>query len=274
MPITITPENPAGLVGPGLAMRLESSLPGPFPSSAVWTFTFVEPTDDIIFYEGQLHQTSPIVFLTPGITIGWSPQLDLQQDALLEGASVNLNANVQLAGGGPADDTGSATAHWSSQTGIPALTKFYAQQTGGGLTPTESQQLQGTYDSTFPQLGVDLTIPVTGSPSAPGGQISGDFPVPAFGLIVRILSVPEGLVPNTPDGGYWTPSLAVVRVFRGSDLWMRVPVHTETKMIPLFTDVVTAAVSTLTAVTWVANMHYTVYFREGVVGTVTEMRFP
>lgn len=273
MTITFTPQQPANRFGPGLAWRLESSLPGPFPTTAVWTLQVNTPSDllNVAFF--QLHQTSPIVFITPGITKDWGIP-DWSQHVVTEEASVQLNATVQLSGAGPADDTGAHPTTWSNTAGLPALLQHTVASSGEGLTAEQSQQLLETWQGTAPVIAVDTTVPVTSPPSIPGGVVSGTLPVPIFGLIVNIDQVPPQLVPNTPDGDYWVPSLAVVRIYRGSDVWMRVPIHTSSKMVPLFTDVVTAAVATLTAATWLARMTYQVAFREGVVGRVTEMRFP
>lgn len=273
MPITITPQNPAGLVGPGLALRLESSLPSPFPPSAVWTMTFHSTSDQFLFYEGVLHQTSGIVFNTPGITVDWQPPLELQQDVLKEGDQVTVNANVQLQGGGPADDTGQVIAPWSSQSGVPALIAFHAQ-TSAGLTPEQAQQLDQTHQSTFPEILVDsLTlVPLASVPSA--GPINSPLPNPCFGVIVRIANVPEDLVPNTPDGDYWLPSLAVVRIFRGSDLWKRVPVHTSSKLVELLDESIVAGLTAVTATQWLLNLSVQVTFRAGVTGTVFLMLLP
>lgn len=274
MPITITPENPAGLVGPGLALRFESSLPSPFPSTALWTMSFVTQSDQARFYEGQLHQTSGIVFLTPGITTGWGPPIDLTQDVVKEADPVQVNAIVQLAGGGPADDSGQIIAPWSSQSGVPALIAFQAQQ-GQGLTPAQAQDLAQTQDATWPAFPVDtLTLtPVAGTPV--GGTVSANLTSPVFGVIVRIASVPPQLLPSTADGDYWVSGLAVVRVYRGTDLWLRVPVHTSSKLINLWVEGLALGLAdAVLNAGWLLNLTLQVSFREGVTGTVHLMRVP
>ena len=273
MPITFTPQQQSGRFGPGLAWRFDSSLPGPFPSSAIWTLQLNTVSDNQLVSFQQLQATSPTVFLTPGISTGWTTQ-DFSQHVAHDETQVNLQATVQLSGAGPADDTGTTSVPWSNTDGIPALLQHTVAQPGQGLTTEQSTQLQETWNSTAQVISVDSTVPLVHPPAPPGQTISAVMPVPIFGLIVRLTAIDPLLVAGTPDDNYYTPGLAVATIFRGADIWMRVPVHTPTKMIPLFGDVVTAAVATITAATWLANMSYQVSFRAGCAGQVVEMRFP
>jgi len=82
------------------------------------------------------------------------------------------------------------------------------------------------------------------------------------------------LSPITPDGDYWVKTLAVVRIFRGSDLWMRVPIHTSDKIVPLTGEGFAAAVVEVLTNLWLLNMSVQVSFLEGVLGEVFLMHFP
>lgn len=273
MPITINPQNPGNLIGPGLVVRAQSSLIGPLPTTTVWDFQINTPADEQLVYKCRILSQGNPTFLTLQIPNSAKQSETSPTIAVPENNSVTINVNVQEAGAGPADDTGTTTAVWSNTAGLTEMIK-QTVGTQGGLTPELATQIDETWQSTAQVIAVDSTVPATGPGSLPGGVISAVMPVPIFGIIVRITQLPDDLVASTPDGDYFFPSLAVARIFRGSDLWMRVPVHTSSKMIPLFGDVITAAVATITAATWLAQMSYQVSFREGVAGTVTEMRFP
>jgi hypothetical protein len=51
-----------------------------------------------------------------------------------------------------------------------------------------------------------------------------------YGVIVRVTTIAEDLVPKTPDSQWYFPDLAVLRIFRGADLEYRRGIHTPTFM--------------------------------------------
>ena len=52
-----------------------------------------------------------------------------------------------------------------------------------------------------------------------------------FGIIVRVTTVAPELVPKTPDGAWYFPDLAVLRIFRGADLEYRRGIHETSFMV-------------------------------------------
>lgn len=210
--------------------------------------------------------------LTPYHDSGFTVSQPLQ-DGLAPGA--NATVQVQLAQPGPiVVDSGTQTIPWDGVTGLPLVIQSSAQGQGGGLTDTEAQQLQQTHDQTFITTLLDqLTlIPLSSGPSA--GPLNANLGGWIWGVIVRIASVPPDLVADTPDGDYWFPSLAVVRLFRGADLWKRVPIHTSSKIVAFATEDVVGGIAAATLTQWLLQMSVQVTFRAGVTGEVFLMRQP
>jgi hypothetical protein len=95
-----------------------------------------------------------------------------------------------------------------------------------------------------------------------------------MGVIVRIATVPPEFHVNTADGDYWTKGLAVVRIYRGTDLWKRVPVHTSSKLITFVDEGLVAAVTSVLPLQWLLQISVQVSFTEGVTGQVFLMNAP
>lgn len=217
----------------------------------------------------------PTTFTSAGFTLGipapgegFSVFTDV---ALRPGEQAHAHAQL-VQPGNVVIDSGTVTGEWQPTTQI--LNQPKATTGGGGLTAEQSLQLSQTHESTFIDKLIDTVtlVPLTTGPSP--GPINSQLPDTIFGVIVRIANVPEDLVPNTPDGDYWYPSLAVCRIYRGSDLWKRIPVHTSSKLIGLLDESIVAGVAAITATLWLLNMSIQVSFRPGVTGEVFLMRFP
>lgn len=274
MPITITLPAPGGVLAPWSRVSFSSDFIGPLPSGTTWygqLYATPEPTFGSVAYDFRL----PASQKTGGFTIGIPAAgegFGIFTNALLkEGTDAHLTMELQQ----PTNvviDSGTVTAIWQPTTQI--LNQPRTTTGGGGLTAEQALQLSETHASTFPSVSVDSLL-LTELTSGPGGGFVGaQLPTWVFGVIVRIAEVPLDLVPNTPDGDYWLPSLAVVRIYRGSDLWQRVPIHTSSKMIPLIGEGVTAAVAEVLTGLWLLNMSIQVTFRAGVTGQVFLMRTP
>jgi hypothetical protein len=162
---------------------------------------------------------------------------------------------------------------WDAKSGLVNLLQTQPS-TGGGLTDAQAQQLQAIDTSTARnQLLDNVTLTeVTTGPQ--GGFVGLNLVDTVFGIIVRISTVPGDIQPSTPDGDYWLTDLAVVRIYRGSDLWIRRPIHTSSCIVELANEGVVSAVTAFTAFQWMLNMTLQVHFRVGVTGQVFLMRFP
>ena len=107
-----------------------------------------------------------------------------------------------------------------------------------------------------------------------GGTVSASLPGVHTGILVRIATIPPELISNTADHNYFTPGLAVISLFRGSDLWHRVPVHTSSKLYYWFDENLVTAAAILTLTQWMLNLSVQVAFRQGVTGEAFLLTLP
>lgn len=213
MPITISPQNPAGLFGPGITVNLQSDFIGPLPSTNLWHVTATTTPGEIRFLD-----TSRVSNLNPiQLTVFNDPQWNFatrNNDVEQEGATISINVTIQPSGGGPAADSGQQTSTWTNTAGLTNIIQSSAGS-GGGLNSEEHGWLDAVHqfiqntaafggrlglqtlaggilehpdvglmhecDSPFDLVsGVDLTRPATG------------IGVNAFGLVLRVAAAPAG----------------------------------------------------------------------------------
>ena len=276
MPILISPFPPGPLsAGPGVSLHLSSDLVGPIPNDTQWQLSVYANTE--LGDNGKILEEHKSAVLP--LLIDWTLQVPEQGKTSIQrpatpDTGVQVLVDLRSPSLGHQDTSDFTPATWTNQRLGVQAERLQQSVVGQGLNVEQSQQLLETWQSTFPAIAVDSTIPSTSGPSLPGGVISNNLPLPCFGLIVNVTTIDPAIASTTPDGVYFFPALAVATFFRGSDIWMRVPVHLPSKIIPLFTDAIVAAVATVTAATWILDMTYQVSFRDGCAGTVTEMRFP
>lgn len=152
---------------------------------------------------------------------------------------------------------------------LPELLREQATTTSGGaLTEEQAQQLQETHASTFPAISLDALLlqELTSGPQE--GFVGAQLAAWIAGVIVRIAEVPAEYRVDTADGDYWVRSLAVVRIYRGSDMWKRVPVHTSSKLIDFQEEGLVSAVASILPLQWLLQMSVQVWFAPGVTGQV------
>lgn len=273
MPITITPNNPGGLLGPGVQLKLQSDFIGPLPSGSFWVvdFSITGGTELPFWHVLATTNANPIATRVMTPLSDQTSSFEAGQ-VPIEGGQVAVHAT--LSDGTNIVDSTTTPFPWSTTQGLGEQMLITNQTGGQGLTAEQSLQLSETHAAVFPEISIDSTLKVSSGLRPPGDLVEATMPVPIFGLIIRIHEFGDMLPTQTPDGVYFFPDLAVVSIFRGPDLWMRVPIHTPSKVVSLFSDVITAALATVTAATWLVDMNYAVAFRSGVVGEVIEMRFP
>lgn len=270
MPITFPALPTGGPFGWGTQLVVQSSVIGPMPTGTVWDLVVSSDNEGA----NQLaHVTWPwsnqVQFIGLGITDGHFSSVP--QVALAEGSSAFVVVQL-VQPGNVVVDSGTQAIKW---TGTNAgFTSEIDQGASGGLTTDQAAQLQRTDQNVsltipFDNLGL---VPLTSGPSF--GPVNAFINEWVWGCIVRIANVPDDLVAGTPDGDYWTASLAVVRVYRGSDLWLRVPIHTSSKMVGFFSSDLVAAVAAITPLQWILEMSLQVTFRAGVSGEVFLMHHP
>jgi hypothetical protein len=272
--ITITPApDSANVVTPGGGLSISSDFVGPLETGSFWQIN-VFPTASItlpiwrVVKPASTTQTSVRVFLpasdeTTGFDSIAAPAADTQ-----------VRVDATLSSPQTAIDFGAATIPWDPTLGLGQLIRD--KSTGaGGLTAEQGLQLEQARDATWPaNLVDDLVVTDLGLGNA-DLPIGANLTSPVFGVIVRITALPDGLLPTTPDGDYWFPSLAVVRVYRGSDVWLRVPIHTSSKLINLWIEGLALGLAdAVLNAGWLLNLSLQVTFLAGVTGQVLLMRTP
>jgi hypothetical protein len=276
VPITITPPFPNGLLAPFSSLRLNSDFVGPLPSGSFWQTTVyagLEPD-----FNNTLMQIT-----TPAIQTAGSVSLDVggantgftafPNATAKEGDQVHVT--VELHEPSSIIDSGTITVPWSPTAALHVLPFVLDKPSSGGLTDQQAQQLEETHASTFPVLSIDNLTTINLTPAGPSsGPISSALGDTTFGFIVRIANVPPDKVPQTPDGDYWYPTLASARLFRGSDLYHRWPIHTSSKMISFFDESPVISLAATFGAEWALNLTLEVDFAEGVTGEVLLLRFP
>lgn len=275
MPITITVPTPGSPIGPGVQLDVSTDFIGPIPAGSRWIFTLRPATSNPSeipigeeFFVSQSPRLAPKFWVDGGTKVRHS-----EQASVTDGTSVKLDVEFVDNNQVPIDISGQVVGPFSSTAGELWKPQYFPQP-GQGLTPVEAQQLQELHDAQVPTINLDaLLLPeITNGPQ--GGFVNFTLPDPVFGLLVQIANVPPELIPDTPDGDYWFPSLAVVRLFRGDVLWLRIPIHTSNKLIGLLDQNLTLGVSALTSTLWSLKLTVQVSFREGVTGQVFLMRIP
>lgn len=173
-------------------------------------------------------------------------------------------------------DSGTVTGLVYNPTGLlpELLRELTTASAGQGLTEEQSLQLSETHASTFPSISVDALTLQALTQGPQGGVVAAQLGAWIYGVIVRIAEVPPEFHVNTADGNYWTKSLAVVRIYRGSDLWKRVPIHTSSKLVSFVEEGIVSAVAAVLPIEWLLQISVQVSFAEGVTGEVFLMEAP
>lgn len=273
MVVTITGPQ-SGNIGPGSSLQVTSDFVGPLDATARWR-ALLGPTPLVLPYiTWQIPTTSVTnqvkILMPQDNRVNFD---EVQQPAVDSG--VQLLANLES----PANtvvDQGSKLFQWVPQETIGVQVDAWGRTgQGGGLTTNQALQLTQTHESVFPIVSSDQLLLTDLTPNGPtGGPVNQVITTPFFGIIVRIAGVPAELLPTTPDGDYWFHSLAVVRVYRGSDLWARAPIHTSSKIVNFEGEgVVSSIAKALTNLT-LLNLSVQVTFLPGVTGTVYLMNWP
>lgn len=257
MPITVVSQ-PGTTIGPGVGINLHTDTIGPIGAGWIWRLVVVRPTDE----QTIVVMTSPvwsidqheIQFQVDGNPLGLG-----QTTSYGRYVSANTNDNVNLtaqlvdADGTTVHDSGAfGTYRWDSSTSASRL----LVSSSGGLTPEQAGQLadterrsrtlgepvdfviqtaSGLVQATLGQLLSRSTLDrltlfeVTRGPTCE--PVRAAVSIWSTGVIVRVTTIAEGMTPKTPDGEWYFPDLAVLRIFRGADLQYRRGIHTPTFMV-------------------------------------------
>lgn len=274
MPITITIPPTGGALSPGQQIAWNSDFTGPLQ---VGSSILVKLSTDV---EGTRVITSTTV--PTQLNHGQYVLMDQSAEswlngawALAAGANATLSTELHDGSAGPIVDSGAQTYVWQPESNVGLNIKGQGGSSQGGLTPQESLQLQETHDQSFLGISLDTLLLTDLTPLGPSpGPVNAQLPGYTFGVIVRLGNIDIPRAPQTPDDAYWVPTLATVRLFRGSDLWLRVPIHTPSKIIPFAATDLAVALATATVGQWILNLTIQVNFLPGVTGKVFLMKTP
>jgi len=275
MPIVVVPypSAPPNVLGPGLSARFTSDFTGPLPSDANFLVN-LDATEDPATLFATITVPTPEPFTDLPLLLpnsGWEQFVNFWP---VDGQQTFVRSFLRE--GATVIDSGTASFQWDATSG---LSKMLLNPTtsggGGGLTPAQDQALQEIHQGTaldqlLDALTLELISPAGGGP----GPFNRTLLTPTAGVLVRMTAIAAGLVPDTPDGDYWLPSLAVIRLFRGADLWHRVPVHTSSKLYYWLDENVTAFATNLLVSQWLLNMSVQVTIREGCQAEVFLLHYP
>lgn len=269
MPLVVTTPTSGSPFGPGFQFTVSTTTIGPF-NDPTWRVEWT-PDDGFdgeiltwTYAAGDPHTQFSATFQQLG-------QIPQQTFHARQGTTGHLKVSLFSA------------AIESETVSIPVVAEWVignlfqlGQKTssGGALTPIQSQQLEETHQSTFPTVSLDSLLLEEISSGPQGGVVAANLGAWIYGVIVRIRNVPPEFRFDTADGDYWVRSLAVVRIYRGSDLWKRVPVHTSSKIVSFVDEGLVVAVSTIVPIQWLLQISVQVSFAEGVLGQVYLMTAP
>lgn len=270
MPIVIDP-TPGNVIAPAQIIIVRSDVVGPIPPDsniqidlfpvgseqpcAGWAIPITQQVAALKL--SQEHNNRQNMFSSPPIT-----------------GAVTMKLTISSQAG--TFDSGTVTGLTYNPVGLlpELLREFTAGTAGQGLTEEQSLQLSETHASTFPTISVDALTLQALTQGPQGGVVAAQLGAWIYGVIVRIAEVPPEFHVNTADGNYWTRSLAVVRIYRGSDLWKRVPIHTSSKLVSFVEEGIVSAVAAVLPIQWLLQISVQVSFAEGVTGEVFLMEAP
>jgi hypothetical protein len=146
VPITITVGQPLDHIGPGLQANLQSSFIGPLPIGSKWdVIVSAQPEGAAMLWHETWLANSPS-------TVHWwltNPQeLEFANTGAV-GGGTTVYVTAQLFSGNSVVDTGSINRPFDATAGLgqqAALVASHASAQSGGMTPTQAQQLQETWD--------------------------------------------------------------------------------------------------------------------------------
>lgn len=270
MPTIITTPVPNAPFGPGFTFVVQTNTIGPFNGPITWDIHWTPDTghdgEEIIGQYDVADPHSPF-----STTFPIPAAIPRPTEHATQGTTGTFLARLLVNG----DEAERASVAVRAEWLIGAQFQL-GQKTGSGGALTEEQalQLQETHDSTFPAISLDA-LTLQELTSGPQGEfVAAQLGAWIYGVLVRIAEVPPEFRVDTADGDYWVRSLAVVRIYRGSDLWKRVPVHTSSKLISFVEEGLVTAVAAILPVQWLLQISVQVSFAPGVLGQVYLLNNP
>jgi hypothetical protein len=299
VPITFIPNPNGGSLGVGLPLSWNSDV-GDTPDGAIWrVIIFGEGGSAQTWLEAQRPrqglQTGDTWFpFIPGTTWNVTEQVNFP---VTGGQAVHATVSLIEAGVVTMENTLSGT--WDATSGLPMQIEQTRTSGSGGFTAADRTDLQaievrsqvlgqpedlilqtasGPIQTTIGQLFsrqlVDtLTLQeVTSGPTS--DPVRASFGLFYYGVIVRVTTIAEDLVGKTPDGQWYFPDLAVLRIIRGADLESRHGIHTPTAIFAHPWETGNLFRNTLDVLGVPPDRVLAVDWREGCAGQVFLQIFP
>lgn len=304
MPITITPVGPGSFIGPGLPLTAHTDFGGTLDFTTLWQLFFFSDSDRT--KQLAKYETSDDVATITAIPFPITGA-DHQNFAnwLSDGQTVYWDARINVEGDIVDESNGSAT--WSNTVGLYQLIQqVQSGSVAGAFTTTDRSNLatiqtnvNAALTNTSDILGNVLTVvtTATGSITTGIGNLFQPFTLDAltlqevtagetceavgvgdleffFGIVVRCTTIPDSYGIGGYDGRHYEPSLALLNVFRGTEMVSRIPIHVADYMQ---TPVPGQNNSTEAQVVYLAvspNLSLEVWWAPGVCGRVWLLKLP
>jgi hypothetical protein len=272
VPITITLPQPLNGVAPGLSFRWASDFVGPLPTGSQINVELLEapPGENGYFtYEQPTAANSGTVNLMMG------DQLFVADNAWPhDGDQVLLRLRLEQPGH-VVVDAGDLATTWHESAGLGVQgNAAIAQAQGGGFTAADRATIQVTQAWAALDTFITSLILEDMGTAPPGGQLAAQLPEWRYGIIVRLTQIPADLTPTGPDQDYWVKTLASVRIFRGTDILHRIPIHRSSQIIPFEGNGMILQFPAVAVDLWAPGLTVEVDFLAGVAGQAFLMRLP
>lgn len=277
MPITITVPGAPAFLTPQQPIQWSSDFIGPLPTGAgIEVFMFGGASFENItwnqFLPTQIPNGQFKIYDSGSIAQPFQASVPLR---LNEDAKLEIFLRDQFQSGNTLDQGVTGPLPWDPAAGLGQLTIAEKSSGSGGLTPSQDQALQEIHQSTVVTHLLDaLTLDAMSPPGGGPGPFSRTLLTPTAGILVRMTVIDPSLISVTPDVDYWLPSLAVIRLFRGADLWHRIPVHTSSKLYYWLDENVVVGATQFVFSGWLLNMSVQVDIRANCEAEVFILHYP
>jgi len=234
------------------------------------TYTAPAPAENIWYAESfdtHLPQLLCLPLTGQRVTIGEPATLPKQGDSVPITAAL-LDGNNTL-------DQGEIVLPWDTTQGLGLQAQQLAQPSvQGGFTETDRSTLNLVAAWTALDTFITSLVLEDLGTSSPGGQIAAALTSWRYGAIIRMTQIDPTLSPTTPDDDYWVKTLASLRLFRGTDVLLRVPIHRSSQIVSFEGDLVQLQFSAISTTLWNPGITLEVDFLERCAGQVLLMKLP
>lgn len=300
----MTPVGPGNFVGPGLPVTVTSDFSGTLDPTTNWSVFFYSDSD-------RTKQMGKYTTFSDTLAITFTPfpieGADHENDFnwLADGATVYWDARLDVEGTTVDESNGSEV--WTNTVGLYMLLQdLRTVSSSGGLTTTDRTNIstaasQSTAAATDAAdiLGKVSTVVTTaagtivtgiGNIFTPVGMdaltlheiTSGETCDPVFasdlqfffGIVVQCTTVPGSYGVGGLDGRHFDPQLALLNVFRGTEMVARHPIHVQDFMLTPVPGMASSDAAQIIYYAISPNLSLEVWWGPGVCGRVYLLLLP